>query len=328
MLQSQKLQIIENLLSCNKEKEISFQKNESFETKDILSDKYFKLIKDKYIWFDILKWCIIRNFLQWRIAPIRKTLYILFPINLYKKSWFSSYFWNSIENKIEIITVFKVQNWKEFIESFLDFIDEEKQNHILYDERESKDTLLKELESAKSKFSNTEFTLHYSLRDFIWRPVKIYSLLKNLRDVYEIKNIQIFNGNINFYIAQIGEENIKIEFNGEDIFINNKKIYFQDKQSFIKDYMRLLFSYFKATKKNEVSFLELKKIYERNIHLYPKVGRNKFSYDDVRIDLRVKSEEISKKYNIKWNFFETNSKSISSPFYIPEEDTLFLSSLI
>ncbi len=317
MLQSQKLKTIEELLLSNKDKEVSFEVWDYIERRDVMSDKYRDIIERKYKWFEKIQGVKIYNQLVWDG---------LFW-NLCRKYFWISVFNEYIRNNRKIDTIFKIKESRIFIHSLLEFIEDEKQNHILYDEKKSREIFFKEIEHAKSEFSITEFTLHYSLKDFIWSPMKIYSILKNYRDIYEIKNIQIFSGNINFYITQIWEEKIRIEFNGEDIFINNQKIYFQDKQSFIKDYNRLLFSYFKATKKNEVTYANLKRYYLESSFNYTKIKDDKFTYEDVRKSIEEKSKEICEKHGINRSFFVIDSKSISCDLYIPEEDTLSLPSV-
>lgn len=312
MIQSQKLSSIESLILQNKEREISFFSWEYFLSEDKITQNNYDVIGKKYCGFEnILWWYVYTQILEY--PPIFWIVRKILKLNSYARKSFPLFPpWTNIE------TIFKIQDREVYINSFLQFIDDEKKTLHIKDKGSSQEYVLDVIKSSKKKLGVTKFSLSFTIKKYLQEPVLIYEELIALQDMYKIENIQIFQWKFVFTLSQIWEEITRVEFNWEDILINSQKIYFQNRTTFIKDYIKLIFAYLEKYSVNEVSFVSLEEYYNLNQLKYPKVNRDKFTYDEVRKSIEEKWKEISTKHKLNSPFFGISTSSISCHYYTPE----------
>jgi hypothetical protein len=323
MIQSQILTSISSLIINNKDREVSFLKWEYLLWQDKITGSSRDIIEKKYIWFDIIEGMYIYNRLENSNEPILLNVFRKYS----KRNFYKLREFPNLWNWVKVETIFKIQDREIFINSFLLFIDNEKKNHTIKDKSSSQKYILDLVKSSKKELGITKLSLSFTIKKYLSEPVLIYEQILSLQDTYKIEGIQIFQWNIVFTLQQIWEETTLIEFNWEDIFINNQKVYFQNRDTFIKDYLRLLFTYYKENNTNTAFFSYLKEFYIKTKHKYPKVSENKFHYyDNLRKSIEEKSKEINGKHNII-NFLRIDTSGISCDYYIPEEVKLSGSSV-
>ena len=314
MQQSQKLQAIKNLFNLNKEKELLYSKNNNLIVENVMSNDLHKTIREKYIWFDILKWVQIYNQV-WDKFNIYNLYYKLRWINFYIKSFTNSSRWGNVPNWIKFKTIFRILDSKLFINSILDFIDEEKENLAVFNKQEQIKELKKEIEKSKGKFENFKLPLTFNLSKYLSSYSQYYKTLKLLKNQYNIEDIQIFGWKITFTLSENQDKEILVEFDWKEIFIDKKPIYFKEMKTWntTKDLYILLFSYFTKYKVNKVDFDSLEKYYKENQEQYKWLKTTKFYDEWVRWYIKAKNKKIELS-----KFLEVTTVWIECQYYHPE----------
>ncbi len=311
---STKLKTLLYIFSQNKERELSYNKTtKNYVMEDKINNKYFSIIKEKYIWFDELKWIIMYNQI-WDNFFKNICLYLL-KVNLYKSP--SIIFWwiDDLQNKEKFFTIFKIENNVDFINSILDLIDEEKEKLLVYNFEEQRKELIDIINKNKNKFKKIPLT--FSINKYIKSYTQYYKTLKVLNEYYKIENIQIFDWNITFTISII--KNIfKIKFDNDDLYINSEKVFFKSKNTKIFQIIKLIFLYLKENNTNNVDFDNLEKYYKNNKENYKELSKIKFNYEYLRKSIETKTKEIEKKHNINNIFIGINKSWIQCRYYKPE----------
>lgn len=314
MQQSQKLKAIEYIFNSNKEKEFSYSKKHNLIVVDKIDYKYFSLLKDKYKWLDNLKWINFYNFLEnvrWYIYYF----YLILKPNLYKDNRFSKNFWNSVDEWTILKTKLDVLDSKIFLNSILEFIDNEKENLVVHKEQEQIKEIRNEIDKLKGKFENFKLPLTFNIYNYLSSYTQYYKTLKLLINQYKIEDIQIYQWKITFILSEIQDKKTLLVFDWKQIFINNKPIYFKEKKNWntTKDLFILVFSYFKNNKVNKVSFDELEKYYNDNNELYKWLKSTKFFYEWFRWYIKEKNKDIELD-----RFLEVTKTWIECQYYNPE----------
>lgn len=315
MLQSQILTSISSLILNNKDREISFKKWDYLFGEDTMTDSKRDIIEQKYVWFNAISWWYIYN---WVYKNDELVFFNIFR-KIFKRNFYTYRTFPYLQNRAKLDTIFKIQNNKEFIISFLQFIDSEKKTLHIKDKATSQKYILDKVKSSKGKLGTSKFPLSFTIKQYLWEAVLIYEELQNISDLYEIENIQIFNGNIIFSLSQIWEEEVVVTFQNDEVHINWKPIYFQGGNSFIKEYIHLLFSYLSKNNTNKVTLKNLEEYYialHKEWIIYEKISLKKFNYYEIRRWIEWKSEKISEAYSLNKDFIGLNTMSIWCNYYI------------
>jgi hypothetical protein len=94
-------------------------------------------------------------------------------------------------NRNVVITKFEIKNSKEFINSLLEFIEQEKETQNIYSEQKQiKD--VRDLINKSRKWYDTKFPLMLNIKSYITSHIQYYKILKSFENIYAIENIQIF----------------------------------------------------------------------------------------------------------------------------------------
>lgn len=306
MLQTQKLNTIIDLLEQNKERELSYTKSVNLVVEDKITNKNYAIIKEKYVWFETLEGAIIFNQIDWSLANL---YYFIFKVNFYKPSLTNdSRMWGLI-NWQKLITKFKIENSKKFINSLLDFIDLEKSTQNVYSDTEQKKELLTFINKSKNGFNNSSFPLVFQVKNYINSHTQYYKILKTLED-YTIENIQIFNNNIIFTLRENSNKKTNIIYSKNDLYINNEKVYFKTKDTIIFELVKLIFSYFQENNTNNVKLYELEEYYKQHEKDYKELKKARFDYEYLRKSIDTKSRKIEEKHQVKKPFLGINTSTI------------------
>lgn len=314
MQQSQKLKTIEYIFSWNKEKEFSYSKKFKLTGEDKISNKHYSVIREKYIWFDVLDWVEIYNQV-WYSFNFSNIYYWINKVNFYKESMMNDSRWGNIRNWTKLLTVFSIKDSKTFLNSMLDFIDKEKENLTVLNEQEQIKELKKEIDKSKGKFESFKLPLTYNLSKYLSSYTQYYKTLKLLENQYNIDDIQIYQWKITFILSENKEKESLVEFDWKKIFIDNSSIYFKEKKNWntTKDLYILTFSYFKKNKVNEVDFDTLEKYYKENIELYKWLKTTQFYDEWVRWYFKEKNKKIELN-----KFIEVTTNWLACQYYHPE----------
>ena len=314
MQQSQKLKAIDYLFNSNKEKELSYTKKYKLVWEDKISDKHYSVIRDKYIWFDILEWVDIYNHI-WYSFNFRNIYYWLNKVNFYKKSIINDSRWWDIRNWTKLLTIFNIKDSKIFLNSILDFIDKEKENLAVLNKQEQIKELKKEIDKSKGKFERFKLPLTFNLSKYLSSYTQYYKTLKLLENQYNIENIQIYQWKITFTLSENKEKETLVEFDWKEIFIEKNPIYFKEMKNWntTNDLFVLLFSYFKKNWVNKVDFDSLEKYYKENQELYKWLKTTKFFDEWVRGYIKEKNKKIELD-----KFLEVTTTWIECQYYHPE----------
>lgn len=315
---SQKLKALQYILESNKEKELSFCNTTKLITEDTVYYKYHSIIKSKYEWLDIIEWAKMYNVI-WNVAPIKKLIYYIFNINLYKENLYTTQFWASVEEKTIINTFFNIEDSKVFIKSFLDTIDKEKEKLNTFNYVQQVSNIENLIEKSKKSFNNSRFPISIKIKDYISSYNQYYKTIKELNNKYNIENIQIYNWVLTFSLSLIQEREIKVTFDWKDILIDGKIVYFQNYTSITYNLLKLSFEYFLIHKTNTVDFYTLSKYQKENSIKYWKLNDIEFSYVALRRSIETKNAEIMKKNELDSHFLTTKTSWIQCPLFIPEE---------
>ncbi|PID86260.1 hypothetical protein CSB08_01200, partial [Candidatus Gracilibacteria bacterium] len=190
---STKLKTLLYIFSQNKERELSYNKTtKNYVMEDKINNKYFSIIKEKYIGFDELKGIIMYN--QIGDNFFKNICLYLLKVNLYKSPSIIFGGIDDLQNKEKFFTIFKIENNVDFINSILDLIDEEKEKLLVYNFEEQRKELIDIINKNKNKFKKIPLT--FSINKYIKSYTQYYKTLKVLNEYYKIENIQIFDGNI------------------------------------------------------------------------------------------------------------------------------------
>jgi len=207
---NQRLRYAQDILSSlEKNRELSFNEFSKILVKDKLNEDNFLKIRDKYYWIDdTLKWVRIFNSIWNRnVDYIRK-------INLYKdkqgwRKYIQNFLWNMIETPVDLYTIFKIENWEEFITSILRYIDNVKTDDwTTLASTLQRRKVTKILEEQRKKFGKESFTFKISIKKYFTDDVEYYKTISETPKL-TIKNITIFDWMIQFSIEMKDSENIK-----------------------------------------------------------------------------------------------------------------------
>jgi len=267
------------------------------------------IIEQKYKWFDTISWWYIYN---WVYKNDELIFFNIFR-KIFKRNFYTYRSFPYLRNRAKLDTIFKIQNNQEFIISFLEFVDNEKRTLHIKDKAFSQKYILDKLKNSQEKLGVSKFPVSFSIKQYLWEAILIYEELSKISDMYEIENIQIFNGNIVFSLSQIWQENIVVRFVNDQVHINWGPIYFQDGNSFIKEYIHLLFSYLSKNNTNKVTLKNLEEYYitlHKEWTIYEKINLKKFNYYEIRRWIEWKSEKISEAFWLKTDFIGLDTNSI------------------
>lgn len=317
MQQSPKLNTIEKLLLSNKERELSYSKKIKLIWEDKVSDRYYSVIKEKYVWFHILDWVDIHNQL-WYDFTIKNLYYKFSKVNFYIDSYANDSRWWNISNRTKLLTVFTIQNPKTFIHSLLEFIDNEKENLTILKRDEQARELRKEIDKLKGKFEMFKLPLTFNLSKFLSSYVQYYKTLLSLENQYKILDIQIYQWNITFTLSENTSNKVDVVFQENDLFIDSKKVFFQRKNTVIFESTKLIFSYFQEHNTYEVQFDELEQYYKSQLNLYPQISKVTFNYEYLRKSIETKSREIEGKHHLDKTFLGIDTSWIRCQYLQPE----------
>lgn len=317
MQQSQKLKAIEYIFTSNKEKELSYSKNNNLIVQDKMTNDLYRVIKEKYIWFDILEWVQIYNQV-WDRLNIYNIYYKLRWINFYIKSLTSESRWWNVPKWIKFKTIFRILNSKIFLNSILDFIDNEKENLIVLNEQEQVKEIKKEIEKSKVKFEMFKLPLTFNLSKYLSSYSQYYKTLKLLKNQYNIEDIQIYQWKITFTLTENKNNETLIIFENDNLFIDRTKVYFQRKTTVIFEIIKLLFLYFQDKNINYVEFDDLEKYYKVNKVNYPNLEKSRFNYEYLRKTIETKTKEIESKHNLNKTFLGIDTSWITCQYLKPE----------
>lgn len=307
MIQNQRLYTIYSLLEENKEREVSYFKKITLIWEDKVTDKSFSIVKQKYIWFEKLDWVRIFNSIKWNF--LKNTYYSLKTTNFYIPSIVNDSRWWNMINRNVVITKFEIKNSKEFINSLLEFIEQEKETQNIYSEQKQiKD--VRDLINKSRKWYDTKFPLMLNIKSYITSHIQYYKILKSFENIYAIENIQIFQWKIIFTLRIIQEININIKFENDILYIDWINVEFQRENTIIFKLIKLVFSYFQKYKTNYVDFDSLEKYYKEHIEDYKELRKAKFNYDYLRKSIETKTKEIEQKHNLKNPFLGINTSWI------------------
>ncbi len=310
MQQSQRLKAIEYLFNSNKEKELSYNSEYNLIWEDKMSQKHRSIIEYKYVWFDTIEWVTIYNQISNNSIYWLNIIYRLFKINLYK--WKRLDF---VENGLFIITRFIIDDSELFLNSILQFIDNEKDNWNVYKEKEQLNELQKDIKKAKGKFDIIKFPLSYNFWKYLSSYNQYYKTLKLLENQYKIIDIQIYGWKISFSLSENKDKEALVEFDWRKIFIDKNPIYFKEMKNWntTKDLFMLAFSYFTKNKVNEVDFDSLEKYYKENKEQYKWLKTTKFYDEWVRWYVKWKNKKIKLD-----RFLEVTTVWLKCQYYYPE----------
>lgn len=314
---SQKLKTIENLLLWNKAKEFSYFKRVNLIGEDKVSYKYYSVIKQKYVWFDVLDGVEIYNQL-WYGFTFKNIFYQFFKVNLYKKSFMNESRWGEINNRDTVLAIFNVSDSKIFINSLLDFIDSEKENLTILKKNEQEKEVRNEIDKLKGKFEMLKLPLTFNLSNFLSSYVQYYKTLKSLERQYKILDIQIYQWKITFVLSENISNKKEVIFKENELFIDSQKVFFQRKNTMIFEMIKLIFLYLQENETNKVQFFELEEFYQNNKNLYPQISAVKFNYDYLRKSIETKTKEIERKHHLDKNFLGIDMSWIRCQYLEPE----------
>jgi len=232
MIQSQILKSIETLINNNKDREVSFHKWTYLLWKDKMTWINRDIVESRYLGFDSILGMYMYTWLE---NNNEGTIYNFIRKHI-KRNFYALKIFPYLCEGVIIETIFKIQNRREFLSSFFEFIDNEKKSLHIKDKGSSQKHILDLVKSSKEKLGITK-----------------------LEDTYKIENIQIFQWNIVFTLSQISEEKIAVEYKKGVIIINNKPIKFKKVEWWNKteDIFYLTFQYFQEHQVNSVTYFEL-----------------------------------------------------------------------
>lgn len=314
MLQSQKLKTIEYLFTSNKEKELSYSKKYIISTEDKITKKYIWLIREKYIWFDILEWVKIYN-QKSNVWLFTNLYYKIRWVNLYIDSFINKARWDEFYAWIKLETVFKILDSKLFLNSLLELIDNEKEELFIHKQEEQIKELQNDINKSKGKFDNIKFPLTYNFWKYLSSHTQYYKSLNLLSNQYNIDDIQIYQWKITFTLSLNINKITDVEFNWNEILIDKKSLYFKYMKDWntTKDLFILSFSYFTKYKVNKVDFDSLEKFYKEHNGQYKWLKTTKFNDEWVRWYIKGKNKKIELD-----RFMEVTTNWLHCQYYHPE----------
>lgn len=314
MQQSTKLKAIEYIFTSNKEKELSYSKKHNLIVDDKIVRKYIYLLKDKYKWLDSLEWIVFFNFLE-NVKGYVYYFYLYLKPNLYKDNKFAKRFWNIVDEWTILKTKFDILDSKIFLNSILEFIDNEKENLAVYKAQEQIKELNEKIDKSKGKFERFKLPLTYNFSNYLSSYTQYYKTLKLLENQYSIEDIQIYQWKITFILSENKDKEALIEFDWKEIFIDKKSIYFKEMKTWntTKDLFVLAFSYFKENNVNNVDFDSLERYYKNNIEKYKSLKTTKFYDEWVRWYIKEKNKKIELD-----KFIEVTTNWLACQYYHPE----------
>jgi len=313
MIQSQILKSIETLINNNKDREVSFHKWTYLLWKDKMTWINRDIVESRYLGFDSILGMYMYTWLE---NNNEGTIYNFIRKHI-KRNFYALKIFPYLCEGVIIETIFKIQNRREFLSSFFEFIDNEKKSLHIKDKGSSQKHILDLVKSSKEKLGITKFPLSFTIKDYLSEPVLFYEQILSLEDTYKIENIQIFQWNIVFTLSQISEEKIAVEYKKGVIIINNKPIKFKKVEWWNKteDIFYLTFQYFQEHQVNSVTYFELEEYLDTQNH-FKTLKKLKFTDEWIRWYLSWKNTGIKKDFWIP-NFLTNNVSSIQCEYYVP-----------